>query len=106
MEILLIYYKLLRNFFVFYDVLYTMVVGIVYRNARKTNSMYAILSNGVAYLSLTMIAVLRPPLCTQQAKWVEVKDETPFRYANVEVRTQVVVICDPTRYQLDHGGVF
>jgi len=34
----------------------------------------------------------------------EVKDETPFRYAHAEIRTQVVVICDVTRYQLDHGG--
>ena len=34
----------------------------------------------------------------------EVKDETPFRYANTEIQTQVVVICDPTCYQLDHGG--
>jgi len=34
----------------------------------------------------------------------EVKDETPFRYAHVEIRTQVVVIGGPTRYQLDHGG--
>ena len=32
------------------------------------------------------------------------KDETPFRYAHAEIRTQVVVICGPTRYQLDHGG--
>ena len=33
----------------------------------------------------------------------EVKDETSFRYAHAEIRTQVVVvICDPTRYQLDH----
>ena len=36
-------------------------------------------------------------------KW-EVKDETPFRCADAEVRTQVVVICDPTPYQLDHKG--
>ena len=28
----------------------------------------------------------------------------PFRYAYAEIRTQVVVICGPTRYQLDHGG--
>ena len=32
------------------------------------------------------------------------KDETPFRYAHAEIRTRVVVICGPTRYQLDHGG--
>jgi len=32
------------------------------------------------------------------------KDETHFRYAQWEIRTQVVVICGPTRYQLDHGG--
>jgi len=25
------------------------------------------------------------------------------KYAHAENRTQVVVICDPTRYQLDHG---
>jgi len=31
-----------------------------------------------------------------------VKDETPFRYANAEIRTRVIVICDLTRYQLDH----
>ena len=29
---------------------------------------------------------------------------TAFSYAHTEIRTQVVVICDPTRYQLDHGG--
>jgi len=38
-----------------------------------------------------------------QMQWNEVKDETPFRYADAEIRTQVVVICGPTRYQLDHG---
>ena len=31
------------------------------------------------------------------------KDETPFRYTHAEIRSQVVVICDPTRYQLDYG---
>ena len=34
----------------------------------------------------------------------DVKDETPFRFAHAEVRIQLVVICDLTRYQLDHGG--
>jgi len=34
----------------------------------------------------------------------EVRDETPSRYAHAEIRTQVVVICDQTRYQLDQGG--
>ena len=29
-------------------------------------------------------------------------DETPFRYAHAEIRTEVVVICGPTRYQLYH----
>jgi len=33
-----------------------------------------------------------------------VKDETPFKYAHTEIRTRVVVICGPTRYQLDHWG--
>ena len=28
----------------------------------------------------------------------------PFRYAHVEILTQAVVICGPTRNQLDHGG--
>jgi len=32
------------------------------------------------------------------------KDETPFRYAHAEIRNQVVVICGPTRCQLDNGG--
>ena len=43
-----------------------------------------------------------------QRQWSEVKDETPFRYAHAEVRTQIVVIYDPTRYQLDHhiGALF
>ena len=31
----------------------------------------------------------------------EAKDETPFRYAHAEIRTQVVGICDQTLYQLD-----
>jgi len=35
---------------------------------------------------------------------LEVKDETPFSYVHAEIRTQVIVICDPTPYQLDHGG--
>ena len=35
---------------------------------------------------------------------IQVKEETPIRYAHAEIRTHVVVICDPTRYQLDHGG--
>jgi len=29
----------------------------------------------------------------------EVKDETTFRYAHAEIRTQVVVICGPTSYR-------
>ena len=37
-----------------------------------------------------------------QRYWNEVKDETPFRSAHAWVRTQVVMICGPTRYQLDH----
>ena len=49
---------------------------------------------------MMMIDVLRPHLRPLN----EVKDETPFRYAHTEIRTQVVVICGPTRYQLDHGG--
>ena len=32
------------------------------------------------------------------------KDETPSRYAHAEIRTRVIVICDPTGYQLDHEG--
>jgi len=56
-----------------------------------------------------MIYILRPLLCTWWAKWAErspnvIKDETPFRYAQPEILTLVVVICDLTRYQLDHGG--
>ena len=31
-------------------------------------------------------------------------NETPFRYAHAEIRTRVLVICGPTRYQLDHEG--
>ena len=27
-----------------------------------------------------------------------------FRYAHAEIRTQMVVMCGTTRYQLDHGG--
>ena len=38
------------------------------------------------------------------SKGNEAKDETPVRYAHAEIRTRVVVICGPTRYQLDHGG--
>jgi len=32
------------------------------------------------------------------------KDETPLGYAHAEIRTQLVVICGATRYQLDQGG--
>jgi len=32
----------------------------------------------------------------------QVKDETPIIYPKAEIRTQVVVICDPMCYQLDH----
>ena len=39
-----------------------------------------------------------------QKQWGEVKDETPFRYAYIEIRRRVVVICGPMCYQLDHGG--
>jgi len=39
-----------------------------------------------------------------QRQWSNVKDETSFRYAHTEIWTQVVVICDPTHYQLDQGG--
>ena len=27
-----------------------------------------------------------------------------WRYAHAEIRTQVVVICDPMHYQVNHGG--
>jgi len=30
-------------------------------------------------------------------------NETRFRYAHAEIRTQVVVSCGPTRNHLDHG---
>jgi len=43
-----------------------------------------------------------------QRYWGEVKDETPFRYSHDEIRTQVAVMCDPTRCQLDrkeHGQI-
>ena len=33
-----------------------------------------------------------------QRLWSEVKDEAPSIYAHAEIRTRVVVICDPTRY--------
>ena len=39
-----------------------------------------------------------------QREWSWVKDETPFRYAHAEILTPVVMICGPTRYQLDHRG--
>jgi len=39
-----------------------------------------------------------------QMQWSEAKDETTLRYAHGEIRTRAVVICDPTRYQLDQGG--
>ena len=48
---------------------------------------------------MMMIGVLRPFLCTH-GRLNELKDETPFRYAHAEIRTQVVVICDPTCYCL------
>ena len=35
---------------------------------------------------------------------IEVKDETPFRYAHAEIQTRVVVICGPTCDHLKHGG--
>ena len=41
-----------------------------------------------------------------QWQWSEFKDETPFRLGHAKIRTQVVVIYDPTRYQLDHGCPF
>jgi len=41
-----------------------------------------------------------------QMQWSEVKDETPFRYAHGDIRTQEAVICDPKLYQLDHGGAY
>jgi len=31
-------------------------------------------------------------------------DEIPFRYANADIRTQVVAIYDPTRNHLEQGG--
>jgi len=38
-----------------------------------------------------------------QRYWSKVKYETPFSYAHAEIWSQVVVICGPTHYQLDHG---
>ena len=35
----------------------------------------------------------------------EVKSKMKISYAHAEIWTQVVVICDPTRCQLDQGGV-
>ena len=60
-----------------------------------------------------MFDVLRSPLCTLKAKWAEpplrklseVNDETPFKYAHGEIRTQLVVICDLKRCRLDHESV-
>ena len=59
-----------------------------------------------------MIDVLRPLLCTWLAKWGEPlpkemklsEAETPFRYTHAEIRIRALVICGPTRYQLDHVG--
>ena len=34
------------------------------------------------------------------------KDETPSVCVQTEIRTQMVVICGPTRYQLYHIGAF
>ena len=43
-------------------------------------------------------------LCTHgRLNWSEVKDEIPFRYVQGKIRTQMIVICGPTRYQLDQG---
>jgi len=28
-----------------------------------------------------------------------------IRYAHAEIRTQAIVICGPTRYQIDHGDI-
>ena len=39
-----------------------------------------------------------------EREWSEVEDETLFRYSHAEIRTRVVVICHPTRYQVDYGG--
>ena len=37
--------------------------------------------------------------------WSEVKDETPFRYAHIEIQIWLVTSdLWPTHYQLDHGG--
>ena len=34
----------------------------------------------------------------------EAKPKMKISYAHTEIRTQVVVICGPMPYQLDHGG--
>jgi len=44
-----------------------------------------------------------------QMGWVaskgnQAKSKLKISYAYAEIRTQVVVICDPMRYQLDHEG--
>ena len=39
-----------------------------------------------------------------QRQWSEAKDETSFRYAHIEIRTRVVVICDPNTLLLDQRG--
>ena len=41
---------------------------------------------------------------TSKGNEAKSKDETFFKYGHAEIRTQMVVICGPTRYQLDHGG--
>jgi len=78
-----------------------------------TYGKYNMSKNGIRfYKMMMMIDVLRPLLCTWLAKWAEQppkvmkrsKDEIPLRYAHAEIRSQVIVICGPTRYQLDHGG--
>ena len=38
-------------------------------------------------------------------KVIEAKSKMKISYAHAKIQTRVVVICGPTRYQLDHGGV-
>jgi len=41
---------------------------------------------------------------TYKGNALKPKMKHPVRYAHTEIRTLVVVICDPIRYQIEHGA--
>ncbi|KAK2164235.1 hypothetical protein LSH36_67g02053 [Paralvinella palmiformis] len=76
------------------------------KNAVKYQSVTAAFTAGFKQGVASDDECVRQPKGRATSKGNEAKSKMrpPSRYAHAEIRTHVIVISDPTRYQLDHGG--